>query len=414
MDLRIFISCLSVLLLLAVTSEAQARHEPMQQRESGSFHSGVQSSKNIAQKIAGNCSTEEGYVVYLIDNFDQELAVLPEVAMTHGKLVQAMLLSGRSDINVHVLNTSLRKGLTDVYEQLTVSGCGDAVVSSIPGSNYTYGQISSLLAPGTRLHSENILEHRQELLELMLEIASSGFPSVAWLKRAKVNPIKLREDAKKLLYIELLGEMGIPVFLPYGNPDSPYRGEPRTINLLSLSRYARVFSGGDANGKHLPGYPHSPLSSGDALANYRIAECPDYDDVRITHIDINNDGHVDFSVDRSGAIPYYDERGELSHTPSFLDSGQFTKLLEQIRSGRKKVIKEELVLTRQQYAELLDECPTCPTLLPPQNHKEVVWLNSTRYGQPYWFSPQCQNRGTISGTSLIPPVKAREALPLRN
>ncbi len=405
---------MSVVLQLVVAAGAQARHEPIEKRESGSFQSNVPSSKNIAQEIAGNCSTEEGYVVYLIDNFDQKLAVLPEVAMTHGKLVQAMLLSGRSDINVHVLNTSLRRGLADVYQRLTISGCCDAVVSSIPGSNYTYGQVSSLLSPGTRLHPENILKHRQELLELMLEIASTGFPSVAWLKRAKVNPIKLREDAKKLLYIELLGEMGVPVFLPYGNPDSPYRGEPRTINLLSLSSNARVFSGGDANGKHLPGYPHSPLSSGDALANYSIAECPDYDDVRITHIDINNDGHVDFSVDRSGAIPYYDERGELSHTPSFLDSEKFAVLLEQIRSGRKRIIEEELVLTRQQYAELLEECPTCSTLLPPQNHKEMVWLNSTKYDQPYWFSPQCQNRGTISGTSLIPPVKAREALPVRN
>ena len=398
------ITWLAIISFFVGATAVQARPKPVVDQGSTSIQFSAQT----------NCSAEEGYSVFLIDNFDQQLAVLPEVALTHGKLVQAMLLSGRSDINVHVLNTSLRKGLFDVYQHLNSGGCADAVASSIPGSNYTYGQVSSLLPPGTHLHPGNILTYRQELLELMLDIASSGFPSVAWLKRAEVNPIKLREDAKKILFIELLGEMGIPVFLPYGNPDSPYRGEPRTINLLSLSNHAQVFSGSDANGNHLPEYPQSPLSSGDALARYSIAECPDYDDVRITHVDINSDGHVDFSFDRAGTIPYYDERGEVSHTPSFLDSERFTLLLEQLRSGYKTEIVEEIVLTRQQYATLLEECSACQALPAAQNQKEVVWLNSIRYGTSYWFSPQCQKRETISGTSLIPPVKVREALPARN
>lgn len=64
----------------------------------------------------------------------------------------------------------------------------------------------------------------------------------------------------------------LPVFLPYGNVDSYHMGEPRVVNLLSLSANARVFSGVDKNGKRLPGFPDSPLSSGDALASYSIAE----------------------------------------------------------------------------------------------------------------------------------------------
>lgn len=395
---------LSILSFFFLSEAAEAHHGSVRQSESGSLlYPGI-----------GGCDGNE-YTIYLIDNFDQRLAVLPEVAMTHGKLVQAMLLSGRNDINLHILNTSLRKGLTDVYHHVTNGGCADAVVSSIPGSNYTYGQVSSLLSPGNALYSGNILEYRHELLELMLEIATSGFPSLTWLKEAEVNPIKLREDAKKILYIELLGEMGVPVFLPYGNPDSPYRGEPRTINLLSLSNHAQVFSGSDADGNHLPNYPQSPLSTGDALAKYSIAECPDYDNVRLAHVDINNDGHIDFSFDRAGGIPYYDERGEVSHTPSFLNNERFFLLLEQLRSGQRTEIVEEIVLTREQFTQLLAVCPTCKKLQSPHNDdKEVVWLNSKKYGRSYWFSPQCQKRETISGTSLIPPVKVREALPVRN
>jgi len=98
------------------------------------------------------------------------------------------------------------------------------------------------------------------------------------------------------------------------------------------------------------------------------------------------------------------------HSPSFLSEDSFAELLEQMRSGWMMLIDEEMVLTRSQYIELWEQCVECSNLEPPEERKEVVWLNSSRYDGPYWFSPQCENRGTISGTSLIPPVKAREIL----
>ena len=321
-----------------------------------------------------------------------------------------MLLSGRSDIDVEVFNTSLGRGLASVYEKIIDGHCVDAVVSSIPGSNYTYRQVSSILADDTVLDSGNILKHRQELLTILMDIAVSGFPSVEWLQNVQVNPIKLREDATKIFFIEALGELNVPVFLPYGNIDSYHMGEPRIINLLSLSENARVFSGVDKNGKRLPGFPNSPLSSGDALARYSVAECPDYYDVKIAHLDIDSDGYTDFTFERRGEIPYFGEQGEVLHSPPFLNDHDFNILLEQVQTGQINRISEEIVLTRSQYLELQEQCLGCNKLKPPLENKQVVWLNSSRYEGAYWFSPQCENRGSISGTSLIPPRKAKESL----
>lgn len=108
-----------------------------------------------------------------------------------------MLLSGRSDIDVEEFNISLGRGLAGVFEEVVDGRCTDAVVSSIPGSNYTYRQVSSILANSIELDSENILEHRQELLDILMKIAVSVFPSVKWLQNVQVIPIKLREDASR-------------------------------------------------------------------------------------------------------------------------------------------------------------------------------------------------------------------------
>jgi hypothetical protein len=400
----IFRVCILVQIIAGVS--AHARLEPVERK----MIEYLQSNKGDSRSLQQRCKDREHYSVYLIDNFDQRLGLLPEFVLTHGEVVQAMLLSGRSDIDVEVFNTSLGRGLAGVFEEIADGRCVDAVVSSIPGSNYTFRQVGSILANGIELDTDNILAYRQELLDILMKIAISGFPSVKWLQNVQVNPIKLREDAKKLFFIEELGKLNVPVFLPYGNADSYHRGEPRIVNLLSLSSNARVFSGVDKDGDRLPGFPNSPLSSGDALARYSVAECPDYYDVKVAHLDIDNDGYTDFTFERVGEIPYFGENGEVQHSPPFLSDNDFGVLLEQVQSGQMTGINEEMVLTRFQYLQLQEQCASCSGLNTPQETKEVVWLNSPRYQGAYWFSPQCENRGSISGTSLIPPLKAKESL----
>jgi hypothetical protein len=402
-----FIFGAGVLLLLVAGDSAYARLEPIERKMIEYLQSKEAENTNFQQK----CENNGKYKVYLIDNFDQKLGLVPEFVLTHGEVVQAMLLSGRSDIDVDVYNTSLGRGLAGVFQEIVDGGCADAVVSSIPGSNYTYRQVSSILARGVELDSGNILDYRQDLLDILMKIAVSGFPSVEWLQNVQVNPIKLREDAKKLFFIEALGELNVPVFLPYGNVDSFHQGEPRIVNLLSLSANARVFSGVDKGGKRLPGFPDSPLSSGDALASYTMTECPDYYDVKVTHLDIDSDGHTDFTFERLGEIPYFGEQGVVLHSPSLLNEERFAAVLNQVQSGQKTAISEEMVLTRGQYIQLLEQCGECKSLKPPHERKEIVWLNSPRNGgRAHWFSPQCESRGNIRGTSLIPPVKAKESL----
>jgi len=69
--------------------------------------------------------------------------------------------------------------------------------------------------------------------------------------------------------------------------------------------------------KPMPEFPDSPLSSGDVLASYSIAECPDYDDVKVTHIDINSDGYIDFTFERRGRYPISGSRERYCTVPLF-------------------------------------------------------------------------------------------------
>ena len=46
-----------------------------------------------------------------------------------------------------------------------------------------------------------------------------------------------------------------------------------------------------------------------------------------------------------------------------------------------------------------------------QTTKDYVWLNSSEHGPVYAFDPVCWKRGTLIGTSVIPPNKLREMLP---
>ena len=96
------------------------------------------------------CQNQDNYIVYLIDNFEQPVELIPELTTSHGELVKKILISGRSDIIVKTLNTSLSKGLASVLDDLLQGGCADAVISSIPGSNYSYSQVNTFL-PTKRL-----------------------------------------------------------------------------------------------------------------------------------------------------------------------------------------------------------------------------------------------------------------------
>ena len=99
----------------------------------------------------------------MIDNFEQPVALIPEITTTHGELVKKILVSGRNDIIVKTLNTSLSKGLASVLENLMQGVCADAVISSIPGSNYSYSQINSFFSNETVIHEDNILDYQEDL-----------------------------------------------------------------------------------------------------------------------------------------------------------------------------------------------------------------------------------------------------------
>jgi hypothetical protein len=368
----------------------------------------IASAEFLSGGMDRNCSHTSGYVVYLIDNFDQEIPLVSELKTSHGELLLAILRSGRRDISVIQLNTSLLKGLSQVVMDLAGGSCADAVVSAIPGSNYSYSQMNSLLNNRSAISASNIQGYREELLQRLKNIAFHGFPSVDWLLHADVNPVKLREDARKIALIEALGQFNLPVFLPYGNDDRAYRGETRDINLLSLATNARVFSGLDAEGKRFVNYPYSPLSAGEEKAWFEVIECPDHDDATTAHLDINNDGYWDYSYLRQDFIAYFDMDGKRSFSPPLISTKQFDNILEKVRHTG-ELSNEPVVLTAQQYRQLLAFCPGCNSL-GKEPLKEFIWLNSERYNEMYSFSPQCRKRGTISGSSLIPPSKLKELL----
>ena len=117
------------------------------------------------------CHDRSAYRIYLIDNFEQPIRLVPEVATSHSEMLVRLLRAGRDDLDIRVLNTSLSKGLTRVLHDLVNGACVDAVVSAIPGSNYTYDQISSLFEYRRVIGPENILYHRRALRELLRDIA---------------------------------------------------------------------------------------------------------------------------------------------------------------------------------------------------------------------------------------------------
>ena len=378
----------------------------------------VQIEKKMAQYIASEdfadlhedrrCHFEAKYRICLIDNFEQKFPLVPVVETSHGEMLLKLLLSGRDDIEVEVYNTSLSKGLAKALEYLACGGCLDAVISSVPGSNYTYDQIGSLFDDRGPVTAENISEHRDDLKRLLRDIALHGFPSVQWLERADVNTVKLKNDARKFAFIEALGRFDVPVVLPYGNPDSRYKGKAKVVNLLSLSSNAKTFSALDREGKRMPGFPYSPLSSGEEKGVYDIVECPHPEDPRSACLDINEDGHCDYEFVRTGKVPYRDEDGELCFAPPIISEEKFEELVSRTPVEEKGMIETQAVLTSRQY--LLWKNAFGPSDAPVPT-KSYVWLDSPSRGRFFEFDAVCRKRGRIEGASVIPPNKIKELLP---
>jgi hypothetical protein len=198
------------------------------------------------------------------------------------------------------------------------------------------------------------------------------------------------------------------VILPYGNPDTPYKGQIKSVNLLSLAANARAYSALDQKGARVQGFPYSPLSSGDEPAVYPITECPHPTDPLKAVLDINHDGFPDYTFFRTEAIPYRNERGHLDFAPPVTRQHDFAKRLKRIETEADCRIEDEMVLTIDQYRELKSMCPAAFNQV---ISKSYVWLNAPQHGRVYGFQAQCRERGTISGTSLIPPNKLHELLP---
>ena len=354
------------------------------------------------------CPDDRKYRVYIIDNFEQGVDLVPEVLTSHGEMLVKILRTGRDDIELIVMNTALSKGLKQVIRDLIEGECVDAVVSSVPGSNYTYRQISTLLPSRPTIDSGNILYYRSALRQLLSDIAFNGFPSVEWLEKIDVNSAKLRNDARKFVYIEALGRFNVPVILPYGNSDTTYKGQIKTVNLLSLAPNARVYSALDQEGDRIEDFPYSPLSFGDERAVYNIIECPCPNDPFKAVLDINNDGYPDYTYFRADQIAYHDDHGHLAFAPPVLKQDQFVHWRAQVENRPECLFNDEVVLTAAQYSEIkrLD-----PSTMDTQTTKDYVWLNSLEHGPFYAFDPVCWKRGTLIGTSLIPPNKLREMLP---
>lgn len=383
---------------------------------SGNARSGIE--KMVMQLIASDafvelkgdrrCHDPATYQVFLVDNFEQQVQLVPEVLTSHGELLRRLLLSGRPDIRIEAIDSSLEKGLAQIVYRLANGDCADAVISSIPGSNYTYAQISTLLINPVELGPDNILSYKDTLLQLIRNIAFHGFPSAQWLEGLDVNPVKLANDTRKIAYISALGHFSVPVILPYGNADTDYKGQRKDVNLLSLSDNSLAFSALDQHGNKVFRYPYSPLSAGSEQAFYTMFECPDRDAPYVAHLDLDGDGTPDYSYRRKGGLGYRNDRGRLSYTPPPLLPEEYDAVKRGTSPWSDCQISGSAVINSEQFRTLKQQCQIdCQ----PQILRSFVWLNPPGSGNCFSFDAQCVPKGLLRGTSVIPPLKIKELLP---
>jgi len=395
------LSCIIHLVLFSTqTSAAQIEKEILKQIRSENFS---EESNNR------RCQYKDKYIVYLIDNFEQPVELIPELKTTHGELVNKILVSGRNDIIVKTLNTSLSKGLATVLDDLLQGSCADAVISAIPGSNYSYKQITSFFPGNTAICENNILDYQQNLKKLLMRIAVKGFPSVRWMEQADINPSKLQNDAKMIAFANALGKFNIPILIPYGNRDSRYKNEFRDVNILSLVSNVKAYSASDEFGSKLSEYPHSPLSIGHGRAIYHVREIPHEKNPMLAHLDVNEDGFIDYTYERKGGVAFRNLKGLLAFSPPLLSEIKFTRLKERIKSNCNYKLDDSIVLTTDQYRELMKLGLESYNVEP---EKDYIWFNSHYMAMPFQFSAVPWIRALLTGTSLIPPDKIKELLSL--
>lgn len=370
----------------------------------------ISSDSFIERRWDRRCQYPDSYLVYLVDNFEQKVELVPEVTTSHGELLKRLLLSGRKDILIEEINSSLEKGLALIIDRLANGGCADAVISSIPGSNYTYAQVSTLLINPVELGPDNIQTYKARLAHLIQKIAFQGFPSTQWLERLDINPAKLMNDTRKIAYISALGHFSVPVILPYGNADTDYKGQPKDVNLLGLSDNSKIFSALDQHGNKVSRYPYSPLSSGSEKASYTMFECPDKQDPFTAHLDIDDDGFAEYSYRRSEGLVYRNDRGKLISTPPPLQPEEFQALINNIAARPGCQLPASAVINAKQFRSLKLQCHLdCE----PHPLQSFVWLNPYGSEGCITYEAHCQPKGQLRGTSLIPPLKVKELLPAR-
>lgn len=356
----------------------------------------------------GRCEFPDRYKVYLIDNFREPLELIHEIDTSHGEVMVRMLRSGRNDIDVEVINTGLTKGLALVLQYIMEGGCADAVLSSVPGSNYYYRQLNVFLKKRQLVTASNILGYRDELRRRFLDIGLQGFPSADWLMALDANPSKVQNDARKIALIEAIGLFKIPVILPYGNVDTDHEGELREVNVLSLARNSKIFAALDHEGEPLDEYPSSPLQTGGGRALYHLQECPNPQSPYHAILDINEDSVFDYVFRRDDFLAYRDGGGELKYAPVLTSPESFKTLLDSIESSEDCSIFKGQVITSEQYGQLRGLCPTGDSEW--QNYT-YHWIRSSEMNEVVSFDPTCRSRGTLYGTSLIPPNIVKQYLP---
>jgi hypothetical protein len=405
MDKKAIILSLSILMVSLVLSSLQAFAAQIEKEILRRITSDTFSEISEDQR----CQYQDKYVVYLIDNFEQPVELVPEVTTTHGELIKKILVSGRSDIVVKTLNTSLSKGFASVLVDIMQGACADAIVSSIPGSNYSYGQINSFFPKETTIREGNILDFQEELQMLLKGIAVKGFPSVRWLEQVDVNSSKLQNDAKMVAFADALGKFKIPILIPYGNRDAHYKNQVRMVNILSLASNVRAYSASDEFGFNVSGYPYSPLSTGHGRAIYHVSEIPHDQNPHLAHLDINEDGFIDYTFERKGGIAFRNAKGLLAFSPPLLSENEFSLLKYRLTNGNTHKVKESIVLTADQYRELM-KLGLKPDKL--ELKRDYLWFNSPYREIPFQFNAAPWIRALITGTSLIPPDKIKELLTL--
>ena len=114
------------------------------------------------------------------------------------------------------------------------------------------------------------------------------------------------------------------------------------------------------------------------------------------------------SVKRKGGVAIRNDKGLLAFSPPLLSDIEFDLLKDKIENDSACRIQDSVVLTADQYQELMRLGFANGH---PSPGKAYIWLNSPYRRTPYQFDAAAWILGLITGTSLIPLHKFKELLP---